>query len=149
LKIDDLQADGREPRLMMPPSKQGKKDIKKEPFPVAIPTDFAKRLKVLTRDRAPGAPLLTKPSGEEWKNSDHDRLFKRVVERCGLANFEDYPEDVTLYALRHSDIVRRIKANEPLRIIAATHDTSVQMIESNYSRYIADLYRRDQPGRAA
>jgi len=35
-------------------------------------------------------------------------------------------------------IVRQIKANVPIRIIAALHDTSVVMIEKNYSEHIAD-----------
>ena len=43
-----------------------------------------------------------------------------------------------MYALRHTSIVRQIKANVPIRIIAALHDTSVVMIERNYSEYIAD-----------
>jgi hypothetical protein len=40
------------------------------------------------------------------------------------------PDEVTLYALRHSSIV-------PIRIVATLHDTSVKMIELTYSRYIA------------
>lgn len=46
-------------------------------------------------------------------------------------------EEVTLYALRHSSIVRQILRGVPLRVVAALHDTSVAMIERNYSRYIA------------
>jgi hypothetical protein len=38
------------------------------------------------------------------------------------------------YALRHSSIVRGIRANLPIRLIAALHDTSVTMIERHYSR---------------
>lgn len=46
-------------------------------------------------------------------------------------------KDITLYALRHSSIVRQILRGVPLRVVAALHDTSVTMIERNYSRYIA------------
>jgi hypothetical protein len=46
--------------------------------------------------------------------------------------------EVTLYALRHSSIVRDLLANVPVRIVATKHDTSIPMIESNYSKYIAD-----------
>jgi hypothetical protein len=42
-----------------------------------------------------------------------------------------------MYALRHSSIVRALLMNVPVRIIAASHDTSVAMIESNYSRHIS------------
>jgi hypothetical protein len=45
---------------------------------------------------------------------------------------------VTLYALRHTSIVRQLLANVPVRVVAAMHDTSVVMIERNYSKYIAD-----------
>jgi hypothetical protein len=34
--------------------------------------------------------------------------------------------------------VRDLLANVPIRIVAAKHDTSVPMIERNYSKYIAD-----------
>jgi integrase len=42
------------------------------------------------------------------------------------------------YALRHSSIVRGIRAGLPIRLVAASHDTSVQMIERHYSRWITD-----------
>ena len=46
--------------------------------------------------------------------------------------------EVTLYALRHSSIVRQLLAGVPIRVIAVNHDTSVVMIERTYSRYIGD-----------
>jgi hypothetical protein len=78
--------------------------------------------------------------GGEWKDADHHRPFKDVVQRCALTDWErlGYAAPVTLYALRHTDIVRQIQANVPLRVTAATHDTSVAMIERHYSRHIAD-----------
>jgi hypothetical protein len=45
---------------------------------------------------------------------------------------------LTSCALRHTSIVRAILANVPLRVIAAIHDTSVAMIERNYSAFITD-----------
>jgi hypothetical protein len=42
------------------------------------------------------------------------------------------------YALRHTSIVRQLISNVPIRVVAALHDTSVIMIERNYSEYIAD-----------
>jgi hypothetical protein len=48
--------------------------------------------------------------------------------------------------------VRQLLANIPIRITASLHDTSVQMIESNYSKHIGehsdDLSRRAAAGRA-
>jgi hypothetical protein len=34
--------------------------------------------------------------------------------------------------------VRDLLANVPVRIVATKHDTSIPMIERNYSKYIAD-----------
>ena len=48
------------------------------------------------------------------------------------------PAEITIYALRHSNIVRQLLSRVPTRIVAVNHDTSVMMIEKNYSRYIAD-----------
>ena len=42
------------------------------------------------------------------------------------------------YALRHSSIVRGLKAGLPVRLVAAMHDTSSTMIERHYSVYITD-----------
>jgi hypothetical protein len=48
------------------------------------------------------------------------------------------PTEVTIYALRHSSIVRQLLGGVPIRVVATTHDTSVAMIEKTYSRYITD-----------
>jgi integrase len=133
LERRDLQ-DGAAPRLMVPASHKGKgsKSIVRRPVPIS--TGLAERLGEAAKGRPESAPLLTKPSGEPWKQSDHTRLFRRVATRCGLD-----PDEVTIYALRHSSIVRQIKANVPIRIIAVNHDTSVAMIERHYSAEIADF----------
>jgi hypothetical protein len=77
--------------------------------------------------------LLTRPSGEPWRKSGHSRLFARAARAAG----QD-PDEVTMYALRHTSIVRQLLANVPIRIVAVNHDTSVGMIEKNYSRHIGD-----------
>ena len=77
--------------------------------------------------------MLVKPSGEPWKKSDHSRPFTWIARRAGLD-----PDEVTLYALRHSGIVRQLLAGVPIRVVAVNHDTSVVMIERTYSRYIGD-----------
>jgi hypothetical protein len=48
------------------------------------------------------------------------------------------PSEVTIYALRHSAIVRQILAGVPIRVVAVNHDTSIAMLERTYSRYIGD-----------
>ena len=43
------------------------------------------------------------------------------------------------HALRHSSIVRMFRARVPVRLVAAQHDTSSQMVEGHYSSAIVDL----------
>ena len=130
LQVQDLQ-DGPAPRLMMPVSRKGRGKKTASHYPVPIPPGLATRLAAL--DRSTSALLATKPNGTPWKNSDHAQPFVRVAKGCGLD-----PAEVTIYALRHSSIVRQLLAGVPVRIVAAGHDTSVVMIERTYSRYIGD-----------
>ena len=129
-QVRDL-LDGSEPRLMMPASRKGKGRKAKSHYPVPISADLAERLAAM--DRSANAPLLTRPGGKPWRRSNQAYPFRRVASACG----QD-PAEVTMYALRHSSIVRQLLAGVPVRIVAAGHDTSVAMIERNYSRYITD-----------
>jgi integrase len=133
IEVRDVQADRADPRVMMPSSRKGRGQRNVAPRPVPIPAGLAVRLRSVTADKPDDAPLLVKPSGGAWKKSDQSRPFRRVALRAGLD-----PKVVTLYALRHSNIVRQLLANVPIRIVAVTHDTSVQMIEKTYSRHIGD-----------
>ena len=45
---------------------------------------------------------------------------------------------VTMYALRHSSIVRMLLQNIPIRLVASLHNTSITMIERTYSRFITE-----------
>jgi integrase len=107
--------------VMMPASRKGRGPKAVTARRVPIDGALAKRLQ--------GG--LRKPSGEPWRKSDHTRLFRRAVERAGLD-----PAVVTIYALRHSSIVRQLRAGVPIRLVGALHDTSVQMIERHYSAFI-------------
>jgi integrase len=133
LTVGDLQADGDAPRLMIPVSKKGKGEKPVTHQPVPITSDLANRLAARAAGHSPTAPLLVKPSGRPWRKSDHSRLFARLARRCGHD-----PKIVTLYALRHSSIVRDLKSNTPPRIVAAKHDTSLVMLERHYSAYIGN-----------
>ena len=133
LEVQDVQGDRTDPRLMMPSSKKGRGQKKINRRPVPIPESLAVRLRQAGHHRAGNAPLLVKPSGEQWRKSDHTRLFARAVEQAGLD-----PTEVTAYALRHSSIVRQLLANVPIRVVAVNHDTSTAMIEKTYSKYIGD-----------
>jgi integrase len=129
LEVQDLQDDRIAPRLTMPSSRKGR-GRKVERRPVPIPPSLAAKLK---SNRAADAPLLIKQHGGRWRKGDQWRPFQQVALAVGLD-----PAEVTIYALRHSSIVRALLANVPVRIVATTHDTSVAMIEQTYSKYIAD-----------
>jgi integrase len=140
LTVADL--DGEQPRLSMPTAKKGKGEKKVTRRSVPISHNLLVRLREAAGDRPRKTPLLVKPSGKAWGKSDHSRPFARAVKAAG-AN----PDEVSIYALRHSSIVRQIKLSVPLRIIAAVHNTSVAMIEKHYSAFITD--HTDEITRAA
>jgi integrase len=127
LRVCDLQ-DGASPRLMMPSSRKGRRR-RIERRPVPIPISLAKSLRLATADRDPHDALLQPPVCRrqlfEW--------FKRAVASAGLD-----PEVVSIYALRHSAIVRMLLAGIPIRAAASVVDTSSTMIERNYSAFIGD-----------
>jgi integrase len=118
----DLQDHLTAPRLMMPTSRKGK-NRKIEYRPLPISTRLAKALRQQANGRAAHAPLF----GKMWNLA---KTFRSVVERLGLG------PAVTPYALRHSSIARQLLSLVPTRVVAAHHDTSIAMIERNYSRYI-------------
>jgi len=147
LHVGDLQADGPDPRLLMPLSHKGgsrKKGHQRRPVPIKP------ALAVLLRQQAAGrdadAPLLVRSDGSAWGHSRkgrHRDVFRRAVVAAGL------DPDITPYALRHSAIVRALLANVPIRLIAAQCDTSVAQIEASYSKFIASDARSDALSRAA
>jgi integrase len=126
LQGDDVQL-GKQPRLMMPVSRKGRGTKKATHRPVPITEALAGRLK------GRKGVLLLRPDGNPWDQHSHGRGFAGIVKDAGLD-----PSVVTIYALRHTSIVRQLLANVPVRVVAALHDTSVVMIERTYSRYIAD-----------
>jgi integrase len=129
-------------RLMIPVSRKGRGG-KSGNTPVPVGHDVLEQLAPIVRGRKGDAVLLERwrykqvaatkwePIGRgPWQEaSEIARPWKTVRERAGL------PE-VIPYALRHSSIVRGIRQNLPIRLVAALHDTSVEMIERHYSKWI-------------
>jgi integrase len=126
LQGDDVQL-GRQPRLNMPVSRKGRRTKKATHRPAPITEALAARLK------GRKGTLLLQPGGAPWAGNSHSVGFAKIVKDAGLD-----PAVVTIYALRHTSIVRQLLANVPVRVVAALHDTSVTMIERSYSKYIAD-----------
>ena len=110
---------------MMPSSRKGRnRKIQRKPLPIS--PRLAVVLRQATIGRAPEAPLL-----------DPIRIlserFRTATKHLGL------DPAATPYALRHSSFVRMLLNNVPVRVVASHHDTSVEMIERHYSRYITDV----------
>jgi integrase len=126
LQGDDVQL-GRQPRLNMPVSRKGRSTKKTTHRPVPITEALAARLK------GRNGTLLLQPGGAPWAGNSHSAGFAKIVKDASLD-----PAVVTIYALRHTSIVRMLLANVPVRVVAALHDTSVVMIERTYSKHIAD-----------
>jgi integrase len=130
LTVGDLQAENGAPRLMMPCSRKGRgrKPAKRS---VSITVRLAAKLQ---SNRPATAPLLLRSDGQAWQSSqdgDHETLYRQVAERAGITG--------TIYALRHSSIVRMLLKGVPVRIVAAVHDTSVGQIEKTYSAHITEF----------
>jgi integrase len=141
LEVADLQADRPDPRLMLPSSKKGRGRKRIERRPVPITPSLAALLRQAAGERpaiksdSVSHLLLLRANGAPWQpaKADYRLLFINAVKRAGLD-----PARVTLYALRHSSIVRQLLSNVPVRVVASTHDTSIPMIEKSYSAYISD-----------
>src|SRR6185295_581501 len=115
---------------------------------VPVGSDVLERLRRAIEGRPPGDAMLQKwryrqvgPAGPDawvkdyrgpWRTaSEMTRDWQGVMTEAGFLG-------VIPYALRHSSIVRGIRANLPIRLVAAVHDTSVTMIERHYSRWITE-----------
>lgn len=153
LTVADLQiANG---RLMVPVSRKGRGTSKKTASHTAmpLPDDVMAQLRPLIAGRRGHEPLLMRwhhrqAEGDKaagrlpaWVR-DERRPWKVAAEmsrpwRAALVAAE-LPGDLVPYCLRHSSIVRGLRAGLPVRLVAAAHDTSVAMIEAHYSAFIVD-----------
>jgi len=135
-------------RLMMPSSRKGKNRQPGTRDAVPVGIDVMRRMLPVTEGRDEDKPLLLRwghwntggPGNwtrvkfhEQSPAYEIDELWAKTVALAGV------PADTVMYALRHSSIVRGLKKNLPVRLVAALHDTSVEMIEKHYSAYIIDM----------
>lgn len=143
MRVRDCQPDKR--RLLIPTSRKGK-GSKASHTTVPVGQDVIEALAPVVVGRKPGACLLERNRYKQvkggrweragrgpWQSSSefNSKPWQAIRDRAGL------PE-VIPYALRHSSIVRGLRQGLPTRLVAALHDTSVQMIERHYSRWIVD-----------
>lgn len=143
MKVGDVQRT--QGRLMVPSSRKGRGGkIASTPHPVG--KDVLDALLPATTGRGNDESLLERWRSEqvkgtiEWQRagrapwqfaSEMQRPWQEIRARAKMPT-------VIPYSLRHSSIVRGIRANLPIRLVAALHDTSVPMIERHYGRWIAD-----------
>jgi len=144
LKVVDVQID--QSRLMMPTSHKGRGRKMIEHTAIAVSREAIDSLIPVIDGREKDDILLERwrhiqTSRTEWKkdrrgpwksSSEITRPWAQILQEAGL------PRDVLPYCLRHSSIVRGLRAGLPTRLVAALHDTSSAMIEKHYSAYIVD-----------
>ena len=125
LRVEDLHDHPVRPKLMMPKSAKGgdrnRAEKKLERYSVPITVQLAARLKAAAKGRADHAPLLLQGDGSPWGDNPgagYHREVKKIVTDIGA------DPDATMYALRHSSIVRMLKANVPIRLVASLHNTT-------------------------
>jgi integrase len=140
LRIEDFHDHPLRPKLMMPRSGKGggrnRSQKKHERYSVPVTASLAIKLKRSASGRVDDAPLLVQSDGSAWGDNPglrYHRQVNNIVMEIGLD-----PAVVTVYALRHSSIVRMLLKNVPIRLVASLHNTSVAMIEKTYSKYITE-----------
>jgi integrase len=140
LRVEDLRDHPLRPKLMMPKSAKGggrnRSQKKHERYSVPITLALALKLKAGASGRADNAPLLLQGDGSPWGDNPGQRYHRQVHKIVTAIGLD--PAAVTVYALRHSSIVRMLLVNVPIRLVASLHNTSVTMIERTYSKYITE-----------
>lgn len=143
LTVADVQPDRL--RVFVPRSRKGKGKVGGS-YAVQVGTDVIDALEPEFAGKSPNDILLSRwrlvqVKAIEWikdrrgpwlSASEMTRPWKSICAQLAL------PATIVPYALRHSSIVRGIRAGLPIRLVAALHDTSVAMIERHYARYIVD-----------
>jgi integrase len=139
LRVEDFHYHPVRPKLMMPKSAKGggrnRSQKRHERYSVPITPALAVKLREAASGRNDDAPLLLQSDGSPWGSNPGQRYHRQVdniVTAIGLD-----PAEVTVYALRHSSIVRMLLQNVPIRVVASLH-SSVAMIERTYSKYITE-----------
>jgi len=140
LLVEDLHDHPLHPKLSMPKSGKGgnrnRAERKLQRYSVSITPHLAAKLREAAKGRVDDAPLLLQRDGTPWGNNpgqSYHRYVDKIVTAIGLD-----PAKVSMYAMRHSSVVRRLLAHMPAALVAATHDTSEKMIRAHYAKFITE-----------
>jgi integrase len=140
LRVEDLRDHPVRPKLMMPKSGKGggrkRSEKKQKDYSVSISPQLAGKLRQAAQGRSAEALLLQRSGGRPW-GDDASAIYREPVQKIVKAMGLD-PAVVTMYALRHSSVVRMLLASWPIKLVADLHDTSASMIEANYSKNIIE-----------
>jgi len=148
MTVGDVQIELK--RLMVPVSRKGRGAKSAEQIAVRVGEDVIATLSPALTGRKKTAPLFERWRSKQvsreieptswvrdrrgpWQSAaELTRPWKEIVLRAEL------PEETIPYCLRHSSIVRGLRAGLPIRLVAALHDTSTAMIEKHYAAFIVD-----------
>jgi integrase len=144
MTVADVQA--AQNRLMVPTSRKGRGVKTLSHIGVRVGDDVLAALTPATAGRKGHQPLFLRPHWRRlavgrwekaerspWRSTDElTRVWPAVIARAGLAL------GLVPYSLRHSSIVRGLRAGLPIRLVASLHDTSTSMIEAHYAAFIVD-----------
>ncbi|MET3411656.1 integrase [Methylobacterium sp. 1030] len=142
MTVADVQVE--QNRLMVPVSRKGTGTRHTSHIGVRVAPDVITALRPALVGRRGQEPLLMRPRWQKVTVRDHRKVgrvrwgeasemlrpWAEVLKKAGVSS------NLVPYALRHSSIVRGLRANLPVRLVAALHDTSTAMIEAHYSAYI-------------
>jgi integrase len=144
MTVADVQVEQK--RLMIPTSRKGRGEKKITRTGFAVGDDVLDALRPAANGRVGSASLFLRPRFEAIAVANYVRAergpwrasaemagpWREIVKRAGLAG------NLTPYCLRHSSIVRGLRAGLPTRLIAQLHDTSSAMIEKYYAAQVTD-----------
>ena len=144
LKVRDVQVS--RGRIMVPASHKGRVGSRpRASEPVPIGQDVIEALMPAIKGRKAEEPLL-----ERWRHvqtgpgvwtRDTRGPWQSAAEMArpirAAATAAELPASASSYSFRHSSIVRALREGLPVRLVAQLHDTSLAMIERNYTRYMA------------
>lgn len=145
IRVGDVQS--ARSRIMVPPARKGRES--KPPSPIAVPVggDVIERLQPALVGRGSQEPLLLywhhakKKGSVDWLPVERRPWPEATTARrhwIAAGEHAELPAGTVMLCLRHSSIVRALSVGLPVRLVAALHDTSVEMIEQHYSAYIVD-----------
>jgi integrase len=140
--VGDLQGN----RLLVPTSRKGRALKQRQRIAVRLGKDVLKALTAVIVGRNENEPLLERWRSKQvapakwvkvrrgpWQSASELTRAWALIREAALLS-----DDIVPYALRHSSIVRCLRAALPVRYVASLHDTSTAMIEAHYSAFIVD-----------